>query len=105
MTFVLKKLSDHGTSNPIVARLAVQTHEVIRFFSLPKEKQDRLLEIYINMVKPRLLQCMELSDNIVRENEEMKAHQREPNTDSVQWASRRGTSDFSPYRAGGGISL
>jgi hypothetical protein len=67
MPFVIKKVSHHGTSNPIVARLAVQTSEVIRIFSLPKEKQDRVLEIYINMVKPRLLR-----DNITKENEAIK---------------------------------
>jgi hypothetical protein len=72
MTFVLKKGSDHGTSNPIVARQAVQTSEVIRFFSLPKQKQDRVLEIYINMIKPWLLQCKEISENIAKENEEIR---------------------------------
>ena len=72
MPFEIKKVSDHGTSNPIVARLAVQTSEVIRFFSLPKEKQDGVLEIYINMVKPRLLQCMEVRDKITKENEAIK---------------------------------
>lgn len=69
MPFVIKKVSDYGTSNPIVARLAIQTNEVIRFFSFPKEKQDRVLEIYINMLKPRLLHCMEISSNIAQENE------------------------------------
>ena len=69
MPFVIKKVSDHGTSNPIVARLAMQTNEVIRFFSLSKEKQDRVLEIYIKMLRPRLLHCMEISSNIAQENE------------------------------------
>jgi len=72
MPLVLKKVSDHGASNPIVARLAVQPSEVIQFFNIPKAKQDRVLEIYINMVKPRLLHCMEISENIAKENEEIR---------------------------------
>lgn len=71
MTFVLKKVSDYGTSNPIVARLAVQTNKVISFFGMSKENQDRVLEIYISMVQPRLLQCMEISESIAKENEEI----------------------------------
>ncbi|OFZ86773.1 MAG: hypothetical protein A3F74_10210 [Betaproteobacteria bacterium RIFCSPLOWO2_12_FULL_62_58] len=84
MPFVIKKVSDHGTSNPIVARLAVQTHEVIRFFNLPKDKQDRVLEIYINSVKPRLLQCMELCDNVSQETEAIRKriHESEISTQS-----------------------
>ncbi len=72
MPFVLKKVSDHGTSNPIVARLVVQTSEVIKFFNMPKAKQDRVLDIYINMVTPRLLHCMEISENIAKENDEIR---------------------------------
>jgi len=72
MAFVIKKVSEHGTSNPIVARLAVQTHEVIRFFRIAKDKQDRVLEIYINSVKPRLLHCMELSNTVTQEVEAIR---------------------------------
>jgi hypothetical protein len=73
MTFVIKKVSDHGTSNPIVARMAVQTHEVIQFFNLDKERRDQVLDIYINQVKPRLLSCMEIADAVRQEAEEIEA--------------------------------
>jgi hypothetical protein len=46
MTFVIKKISDHETSNPIVARMAVQTQEVVQFLNLEREKRDRVLDIY-----------------------------------------------------------
>lgn len=73
MAFIIKKVSDHGTSNPIVARMAVQTHEVVQFFNLDKEKCDRVLDIYINHVKPRLLSCMEIADAVRQEAEEIEA--------------------------------
>lgn len=73
MTFVIKKVSGHGTSNPIVARLAVQTQEIVQFFNIEKESRDRVLDIYINHVKPRLLSCMEISDAVRQEADEIGA--------------------------------
>ena len=67
MAFVIRKVSDYGTSNPIVARLAVQTHEVIRFFEIDTDRQHRVLGSYVNSVKPRLLRCLELADAVTEE--------------------------------------
>jgi hypothetical protein len=72
MSYVIKKVSDHGASNPIVARLGVQTNDVISFFNLPKEQHDRVLAIYINLVQPRLLHCMELYSSIAQEYETIR---------------------------------
>ena len=61
MTFVIKKVSDHGTSNRIVARLGVQTSEIIKFFHLEKGKNDEVLDTYFNHIKPRLIKCDEIT--------------------------------------------
>lgn len=73
MTFVIKKVSDHGTSNPIVARLGVQTSEIVKFFHLEKDKKDQILDAYFNHIKPRVIKCDEIAKSITEESEQIKA--------------------------------
>jgi hypothetical protein len=72
MTFVFKKISDHGTANPIVARLGIQTSEIINFFHIEKDKKDEILDIYMNQVTPRLIRCDEIAKSIAEESEKIK---------------------------------
>lgn len=72
MTFVIKKISDHGTSNPIVARLCVQTSEIIKFFRLEKEKHDEVIDTYFNHIKPRIIKCDEIEKSITEESEKIR---------------------------------
>jgi hypothetical protein len=67
MAFILKKVSDHGTSNPIVARLSVQTSELIKFYPLSKKQRDETLKVYFEKVQPRLLRCYELKESLFLE--------------------------------------
>ncbi|MBU1706122.1 MAG: hypothetical protein ABIJ25_01655 [Pseudomonadota bacterium] len=67
MEFILKKVSDHGTSNPIVARLSVQTSELIKFYPLSEKQRDEILKIYFEKVQPRLLRCYELKETLLSE--------------------------------------
>lgn len=73
MTFVIKKVSNHGTTNPIVARLGVQTSEIIDFFHLEKKQRDQVCEAYFNHVMPRLIKCDEITKSITEESEAIKA--------------------------------
>jgi hypothetical protein len=72
MTFVVKKLAEHGTSHPVVARLSVQTFDVIQFFSLDKAREDDLKEIYARKVQSRVLDCTEIASAIGSEVDEIK---------------------------------
>ena len=65
MAFIIKKVSDHGTSNPIVARLGVQTSELIKFYPISKKKREDVFGIYHQKVQPRLLQCYELKEKLL----------------------------------------
>lgn len=67
MNFQIKKVGDQGTSNPIVARLTVQTDEVVGFCRITKAQKDAVLELYFNEVMPRLLTCDEISRRLVSE--------------------------------------
>src|SRR6185503_8173080 len=73
MTFVLKKIADHGASHPVVARLSIQTFDIIRFFSLDKAREDDLKEIYAMKVQPRVLDCTDIASQIGKEVDEIKS--------------------------------
>ena len=51
MVFQIKKVSDHGAANPIVARLTFQTHELIQFCSIKKDVKDKVVELYYNRIQ------------------------------------------------------
>jgi len=65
MSFIIKKISDHGTSNPIVARLSVQTSELMKFYPLSKEKREKIFEILHGNIRPRLLQSYEINQELL----------------------------------------
>jgi hypothetical protein len=67
MVFQIKKVSDHGTANPIVARLSLQTHELIQFCSIEKDVKDKVIELYHDRIQPRVLTCDEITQEISSE--------------------------------------
>jgi hypothetical protein len=69
MPFFIKQVSSHGTSNPIFARLSVQTHELIQLCSLCKAKKDEVFRILHDDVQPRLLTCDDIAKAVVSEIE------------------------------------
>lgn len=73
MGFVIKKVSDYGVDNPIVARTMIQAKEVVQFLRLDKEKRDRVLGIYMKCIQPRLLRCMEIANALEKEIDKIKA--------------------------------
>jgi hypothetical protein len=54
----IQRVSNYGTSHPVVARLRVQSHELLGWADLPKDKQDLIISIY-DALKNRLLKCHE----------------------------------------------
>lgn len=71
MTFVIKKVSDHGTTNPIVARLSIQTSEIIKFFQIEQEARDHVLNVYLNHLQPRLLNCNDIAISVKNEYDQI----------------------------------
>jgi hypothetical protein len=57
-TWVLTKVSNYGTSHPVVARLAAQTYELLKWADLSKEEKDQVYLKYDGL-KNRLLKCHE----------------------------------------------
>lgn len=64
MAFVVTKTSEHGTKNPIVARLSVQSSQLMDAFSLTKEKKKEIWSILHDKVQKQLLACYDTWDEI-----------------------------------------
>jgi hypothetical protein len=75
--FILKKVSEYGTSNPIVARTSVQVNNLLQPFSIPQPNKERIFEIYFTMVQPKLIRCMEITNRIYAEIDKIDAELRE----------------------------
>jgi hypothetical protein len=73
VNFVITKISNHGVSHPFVARLSVQTSELIKWADLPKEDQQAVSELYMATLQPRLLKCFEILCRLRKALEESAA--------------------------------
>lgn len=62
MPFVFKKLLDHGTTNPIVARLSLQVLQILDQCTLVKGTRDKIGELYVNSLQRKLLRCWEIEE-------------------------------------------
>jgi hypothetical protein len=76
MDFVVKKISNVGSSNPIVARLSLQFDEIINFYNLPDGVRKDIVHVLRNDIQQRLLACekiaIELNNEIVDELKTIK---------------------------------
>lgn len=83
MNFIITKISNHGVSHPFVARLSVQTSELIQWADLSKEDQDAVSGLYMTTLQPRLLKCYDilcrlqqaLSESVASAENEQKQQQ------------------------------
>jgi hypothetical protein len=73
LTFQLVKISDQGTANPIVARLSVQTSELIKFCPRGDDFHKSVLSLFHDSVQKHLLECDQIAQDISREVLEIDA--------------------------------
>jgi len=57
MSFEIRKISDVGTTHPVVARLGVQSSEIIRWLDVDEKSRGSILQLYVHALTPRLLRC------------------------------------------------
>jgi hypothetical protein len=67
MKFVVTKVSDVGTRHPAVARLMLQTAELLQATGYTAAEQDELKTIYFNQLYPVLLECWHTRDALAAE--------------------------------------
>jgi hypothetical protein len=79
MAYEIRKISNYGTQNPVVARLKVQTHELAQWSNLSEDKKLELSAVYFGLAD-RLLKCHEIYRRISAKIEREISEHR-PNAD------------------------
>jgi hypothetical protein len=67
MPFQFKKVLEHGTANPIVARLSLQIFEILKHCDASKDVQDKVGELYVVSLLKKLLRCQEIEERFKQE--------------------------------------
>jgi hypothetical protein len=67
MPFEFKKALEHGTTNPIVARLSLQILEILKQCNASKGIQDKVGDLYMNSLQKKLLRCWEIEERFKKE--------------------------------------
>jgi hypothetical protein len=67
MPFEFKKVLDHGTTNPIVARLGLQILQILEKCNASKDIQDKVGDLYMNSLQKKLLRCWEIEERFKKE--------------------------------------
>ena len=73
MAFQTQQISDYGTTNPIVARLSLQTTELSKFYSISEKQKEELFGIMFSEVQPKLMICFRIKEHLTAE---IRAHQK-----------------------------
>lgn len=77
MGFEIKKLSDVGTSNPIIARLSMQTNDLVKMFPLRDKQKEDIFGLFGIQVSDRLVSCykifLKLQDELTKVNQTNKS--------------------------------
>jgi hypothetical protein len=81
MKFAMTRIADHGTANPIVARLTVQIFEILDHCNLSKEAADRIKVIYMDSLRKKLVRCWQVVERFRTEFiKELEGYKQRPKT-------------------------
>jgi hypothetical protein len=80
MPFDLKKFANHGTNNPIVARLSLQNLQMLKNCKISKELNDKVGGLYLHSLMKKLLRCWEIEDAFKKSFAEGVARYKPPPT-------------------------
>lgn len=69
----IQKILDEGTANPIVARLSIQTKDLLPFYNLSEDQRQKIFGIMFADVQPKLLTCSRIFKDL---ETEVRAHQK-----------------------------
>jgi hypothetical protein len=67
MPFEFKKVLEHGSTNPIVARLSLQILEILKQCDASKDIQDKVRDLYVDSLLKKLLRCWEIEERFNKE--------------------------------------
>jgi hypothetical protein len=78
MPFEFKKIASHGTGNPIVARLSLQTLQILKSCKVTDELKDKVGSLYLHSLMKKLLRCWEIVDSFKKSFAEAAAKYKPP---------------------------
>lgn len=67
MPFEFKTVLEHGTSNPIAARLSLQILEILNHCNASKDIQENVRDLYMNSLLKKLMRCWEIKERFKKE--------------------------------------
>lgn len=65
--FQFKQLLDHGSANPIVARLSLQILKILEQCDASDETRDKVQEVYVHSLLRKLIRCYEIERRFAAE--------------------------------------
>jgi hypothetical protein len=83
LPLIVAKRLQHGTTNPIVARLTLQTLEILQQCDVTKEKAEEIGSIYLDSLVKKLLRCWEIEQALSVEYDKMLASYKPPQRGAV----------------------
>lgn len=81
--FEVKKYLEHGTSNPIVARLSLQPLEILGQCNVTEEQRDKIGGAYVGSLVKKLLRCWEIEEGLRAEFDKGVASYKPPSRGAV----------------------
>ncbi len=66
----IQQLTDYGTGDPIVARLSVQTQDLLQFYRLTDTQKQRIFGLMFSDIQPKLMTCSRIMNQLKKEVEE-----------------------------------
>ena len=71
--FEIQRISNHGTSNPIVARLTIQSNNLLQWLNVDQVKREAIFLHYMELNR-RLLTCFDIQSRLINAKTETVEH-------------------------------
>jgi hypothetical protein len=63
----IQQILDDGTANPIIARLSIQTKDLLPFYNLAEDQRQEVFGLMFSDIQPKLLACSRISKELAKE--------------------------------------
>ena len=67
MMFRIQQLSDYNLANPIVARLSLQTQDLLPFYNLTDKQKEEVFGLFFSSLQPKLMTCFRIMEQLTKE--------------------------------------
>jgi len=81
----VQQISDFGTTNPIVARLSIQTQELLKYFDITDEQRQQIFAVMFSRIQPNLLACWKTATEL---GQAVKSHQKTVDDKGIEIVGR-----------------